>query len=477
MPTRPAQGGNNGTWGADLEACFANFLDANSNIRVPNATWIKGRNAANNADVNLVQIDSTDKILLGTRAETNGYLSEANTTALRGLFGGFATRYGAGTISDRTMGIFTNVLDSASVARVAITNVANNGGGLFRVTATSHGFNTGDRVLIYGAGGVPNACNAWTITRIDANNFDLQGSTFAGAYTSGGFATTGGQIYGAQFSVGPIVTRDFGVSGGNGAFGDDVIGCAVYNGGTTKGTSAFNAGSNTGAGAAWLYGLTMDGGYDTGITYSGALTNFGIDFHNATSFGVGLIRFKNNVWVVGRNNANNANLNLLRTSTDDRVEFGVGIKMGAGITLGIDLSGGSFATAAIKLPNNNFITARNNANSADLSILGLDTTDSAAFNVAIRASGGLIVANTKNIDFSTSTGTMIATTTGQKFSFHGATPVIQRAGAAQAAVAGTASTQTTPWGFSTQAQADAIVTLVNELRAALVEKGLIKGAA
>ena len=49
--------------------------------------------------------------------------------------------------------------------------------------------------------------------------------------------------------------------------------------------------------------------------------------------------------------------------------------------------------------------------------------------------------------------------------------------AAQAAVATTASTNTTPYGFTTAAQADAIVTLVNELRAALVAKGIIKGAA
>ena len=54
----------------------------------------------------------------------------------------------------------------------------------------------------------------------------------------------------------------------------------------------------------------------------------------------------------------------------------------------------------------------------------------------------------------------------------------------------TAATQTTPWGFATQAQADALttrinqlvadnanlITLVNELRAAQVEKGLIKGS-
>ncbi len=60
--------------------------------------------------------------------------------------------------------------------------------------------------------------------------------------------------------------------------------------------------------------------------------------------------------------------------------------------------------------------------------------------------------------------------------FHGATPVDQRASAAQAAVPTDAATDTAPFGF-TEAQANAIVTLVNELRAALVEKGLIKGAA
>jgi hypothetical protein len=53
--------------------------------------------------------------------------------------------------------------------------------------------------------------------------------------------------------------------------------------------------------------------------------------------------------------------------------------------------------------------------------------------------------------------------------------VIQPAGAAQAAVATTASTQTTPFGFTTTAQADATVTLVNEIRSALVENDPIKG--
>lgn len=67
--------------------------------------------------------------------------------------------------------------------------------------------------------------------------------------------------------------------------------------------------------------------------------------------------------------------------------------------------------------------------------------------------------------------------TSQKFGFYNATPIAQRAGAAQAAVVTTAATQTTPYGFATQAQADNLVALANELRAALVALGLIKGAA
>lgn len=81
-----------------------------------------------------------------------------------------------------------------------------------------------------------------------------------------------------------------------------------------------------------------------------------------------------------------------------------------------------------------------------------------------------------NFAFGTSTGTQIGTATAQKLAFHGSTAVIQRAGAAQAAVATDAATSTLPFGY-TEAQANAIVALVNELRAALVQKGLIKGAA
>jgi len=87
------------------------------------------------------------------------------------------------------------------------------------------------------------------------------------------------------------------------------------------------------------------------------------------------------------------------------------------------------------------------------------------------------IAEAKNVKLGTTTGTIIATDVSQKLAFHNSTPVVQRSGAAQDAVATTAATNVAPYGFTTAAQADAMVTLVNEIRAALVEKGIIKGGA
>lgn len=98
----------------------------------------------------------------------------------------------------------------------------------------------------------------------------------------------------------------------------------------------------------------------------------------------------------------------------------------------------------------------------------------------------------------TESGTSLGAETTDKISLYGVTPIVQRVGAAQAAVsatvgsavATTAATDTTPFGYA-EAQANALVTnintlrvdvlalttLVNELRASLVVLGAIKGAA
>lgn len=59
----------------------------------------------------------------------------------------------------------------------------------------------------------------------------------------------------------------------------------------------------------------------------------------------------------------------------------------------------------------------------------------------------------------------------------GVAPVGVLASASQAAVGTTAATSTTPYGFGTTTQANAIVTLVNQLRADLITAGIIKGSA
>ena len=83
----------------------------------------------------------------------------------------------------------------------------------------------------------------------------------------------------------------------------------------------------------------------------------------------------------------------------------------------------------------------------------------------------------RNIQLAKGTGTKIGTEITQKLGFYNTTPIVQRSGAAQNAVVTTGSTQTTPYGYSTSAQADAIITLVNELRAWAVAQGFIKGSA
>jgi hypothetical protein len=71
-------------------------------------------------------------------------------------------------------------------------------------------------------------------------------------------------------------------------------------------------------------------------------------------------------------------------------------------------------------------------------------------------------------------GLCVGQSINDPIAFHGAVPSVQRSGAAQAAVVTTAPALTS-YGF-TSAQATAIITLVNEMRAVLVAKGLMAGA-
>lgn len=54
------------------------------------------------------------------------------------------------------------------------------------VTSATHGLTTGARITITGVSGNTAANGTFTVTKIDANTFSLDGSTGNGAYTTGG---------------------------------------------------------------------------------------------------------------------------------------------------------------------------------------------------------------------------------------------------------------------------------------------------
>ena len=79
----------------------------------------------------------------------------------------------------------------------------------------------------------------------------------------------------------------------------------------------------------------------------------------------------------------------------------------------------------------------------------------------------------RNLQLGTGTGTKIGTATTQKLAFYNSTPISQRTNGSQAAVTGTADST---YSANEVTLINDTVTLVNELRSALVALGLIKGS-
>lgn len=69
---------------------------------------------------------------------------------------------------------------------VAITGATNTAP--IQITASNHGYKTGQKVTIAEVGGNAAANGAWVVTLVDSNNFTLNNSAGNGAYTSGGIA-------------------------------------------------------------------------------------------------------------------------------------------------------------------------------------------------------------------------------------------------------------------------------------------------
>lgn len=104
-------------------------------------------------------------------------------------------------------GLTLESLDSIAFGSIAITGAADNGSGLIRITVGSTAtLTTGDVKTITGVTGTTEANGTWTITVINGTTFDLQGSTFANAYVSGGFV--GGSLDDLPFSLDAVAVSD-----------------------------------------------------------------------------------------------------------------------------------------------------------------------------------------------------------------------------------------------------------------------------
>lgn len=223
--------------------------------------------------------------------------------------------------------------DSGSVVNKTVSNCADNGSGLIRVTCTGHTFATGDKIAIYGVVGTTEANASWTITVIDANTFDLQGSTFTNAYVSGGTATNRPYLLGLYVAVSPSLDR--GSLTGGAANADDADGIAIQNVGAGKGTEALYVSTSPNiVGSAWYSGITIDAAADYGLRLTGTFAN-------------AAVLIGNNIGVKARNAANTADVEMFRLDTANHFQVSVTMSIadgGADIVLGTS-TGTKFGTS------------------------------------------------------------------------------------------------------------------------------------
>lgn len=297
--------------------------------------------------------------------------------------------HGTKTSGDSITSLLSQVEDDSSVASTvkSVTNCANNGSGLIRVTCTGHGFSTNDWIGVYGVTGTTEANNSWQITFIDANTFDLQGSTFTNAYVSGGKATNRPKMFGVAVNVIPIQSR--GVVGGialsnNAANADDMNAFVAYNGSgnNARATTGFIVGKNGSfTGDQWGSAFQIEANVTSGLVFqSPACSAYGIDFVGSSTpstFGTAAIRLPNNSPVSARNAAGNADVNLFQFSSDNAFHIGAS------------------GTPALNIDTS----------------LNVNWSMSIADNVAVA--------------LGTTNGTKFGTATSQKIGFFNAAPVVQ----------------------------------------------------
>ena len=131
--------------------------------------------------VGFIQIDDSFRLLALTK-NSSGVPTASSTTPSYRVYGESGL-VAPGSLSAAETGSVTGATNASPIV----------------ITASAHGLTTGQRVTIASVGGNTAANGTFTLTRVDASSFSLDGSTGNGAYTSGGTWTTTG-LYAATIT-------------------------------------------------------------------------------------------------------------------------------------------------------------------------------------------------------------------------------------------------------------------------------------
>lgn len=198
----------------------------------------------------------------------------------------------------------------------------------------------------------------------------------------------------------------------------------------------------------------------TGGTVNGGLTVNPYLAVGTNPAQVGVLRLPNNQWITVRNAANTADLGVVGLTSANQFDVGTtGYQYNINgtrvhIVSALSLGTNPASTGIVRLPTNQYVVGRNNANTADIPLIGVsDVVD----RVQIGTTNGQVTfPDGLGINAGTDVGLQISRASNQKIGFYGVNPVARLA-LAPAAI-DPAST----------------MALVNQLRSALISIGLFQ---
>ena len=127
----------------------------------------------------------------------------------------------------------------------------------------------------------------------------------------------------------------------------------------------------------------------------------------ATVADSGGIRIPNNTYLaLARNAANGANVSMWKVNASDQIEAGATVTLGSNnlITTGyVSIGTNPAAAGTVRLPNATYLVARNAANNADINMVEVDASDHVLFGVSVGATtfAGTVSMADQKVDFTT----------------------------------------------------------------------------